>query len=387
MRRHFVSALLASVIASEHLAAQDPSTRIVFVGDSITEGTVQRPSYRQPLWTLLHDAGYCFDFVGARHGVIGGRAPTHPTYDLDHYGFSGGSTFEVCFQLFHPLPQFDADVAVVQLGTNDVIKGTVFYQMTPAQIAQVADSFLRGIVNVLRSTQYDPNMQIVVAKIPPLPAVLVPNSSLSLPAGLGPIYGLDQGILAVNSAIEGLAGLPGVRIADLHTGFDVQAHLADQVHPNALGEQFIADRLFASLAQVLPTPSHGSPCYSEFGTGAGIGRPVMRPATATPTPVLGATFQLEVGEMPAFAPVLGMIGLEPAAIALADIDEFLFVDPARYTDLRMIAIADAAGSFVWSFPVPAEQRLCGLPVYVQAMAFEDNGIAAVTSGGILRLGN
>ena len=387
MPRHFISALLASVIASEHLAAQDPRTRIVFVGDSITEGTVQRPSYRQPLWTLLHDAGYCFDFVGARHGVIGGRAPAHPTYDLDHYGFSGGSTFEVCFQLFAPLPQFDADVAVVQLGTNDVIKGTVFYQMTPAQIAQVADSFLRGIVNVLRSPQYDPSMEIVVAKIPPLPAVLMPNPSLSLPAGIGPIYGLDQGIVAVNAAIDGLAGLPGVRIADLHTGFDVQAQLADQVHPNALGEQFIADRLFASLAQVLPAPSLNSPCYSEYGTGAGVGRPTMQPSTATPIPTLGATFQLDVDDMPALAPVIGMVGLEPAAIPLTDIDEFLFVDPARFTDLRMVAIADAAGSFVWSFPVPADQRLAGLPVYVQTLAIAETGITAVTSGGILRLGN
>ena len=91
--------------------------------------------------------------------------------------------------------------------------------------------------------------------------------------------------------------------------------------------------------------------------------------------------------MPALAPVIGMIGLEPAAIPLTDIDEFLFVDPARFTDLRMVAIADAAGSFVWSFPVPADQRLAGLPVYVQTLAIAETGITAVTSGGILRLGN
>jgi hypothetical protein len=113
----------------------------------------------------------------------------------------------------------------------------------------------------------------------------------------------------------------------------------------------------------------------------------MQPSIATPIPALGATFQLEVGDMPAFAPVIGMIGLEPAAIALTDIDEFLFVDPARFTDLRMIAIADAAGSFVWSFPVPADQRLSGFPVFVQALSIADAGITAVTSGGILRLGN
>jgi len=378
---------LACALSATALLGQQASTRIVFVGDSITEGTVQRPTYRQPLWTLLHDAGYCFDFVGARHGVMGGRAPAHPTYDLDHYGFSGGSTFEVCFQLFHPLPQFQADVAVVQLGTNDVIKGTVFYQMTTQQIANVADQFLRGIVGVLRSPQYDPNMQIVLAKIPPLPAVLVPTSALNLPAGTGTIYGLDQGILAVNQAIDGLASLPGVRIVDLHTGFDVQTHLADQVHPNTLGEQLIADRLFAALSQVLPAPSPNSPCYSEYGTAAGIGSPTMHPTAATPVPALGATFQLDIANMPSSAPIVGVIGLTPAAISLAAIDEYLFIDPAGFTDARMIGVATGLGDFSWTLQVPAVQSLAGLDVYVQALAFANDAVAAVTNGGILRLGN
>jgi lysophospholipase L1-like esterase len=383
----FTNAFFACALSASALLGQDARTRIVFVGDSITEGTVQRPTYRQPLWTLLHDAGYCFDFVGARRGVIGGRAPAHPTYDLDHYGFSGGSTLEVCFQLFHPLPQFEADVAVVQLGTNDVIKGTVFYQMTTQQIASVADQFLRGIVSVLRSPQYDPDMQIVLAKIPPLPAVLVPTSALSLPAGTGTIYGLDQGILAVNQAIDGLANLPGVRIVDLHTGFDVQAQLADQVHPNASGEQFIADRIYASLAQILPAPNPNSPCYSEYGTAAGTGRPTMQPTAATQAPALGSMFQLDIANMPSSAPIVGVIGLTPAAISLAAIDEFLFVDPAGYTDARMIGVATGLGDFSWSLQVPAVQDLAGLDVYVQALAFANDSIAAVTNGGILRLGN
>ena len=383
----FTNAFLVCALSAASLLGQDPRTRIVFVGDSITEGTVQRPTYRQPLWNLLHDAGHCFDFVGARHGVIGGRAPAHPTYDLDHYGFSGGSTFEVCFQLFAPLPQFDADIAVVQLGTNDVIKGTVFYQMTTQQIAQVADSFLRGIVNVLRSSQYDPNMEIVVAKVPPLPAVLVPTPALNLPAGTGTIYGLDQGILAVNAVIDGLAGLPGVRVVDLHTGFDVQTHLADQVHPNAAGEQLIADRLYAALAQILPAPSPTSPCYGEYGTAAGIGRPTMRPAAMTPAPVLGSTFTLEMANLPSSAPLVGMIGLTPAAISLAAIDEFLFVDPMGYCDARMVGIATGLGDFTWSLQVPSVQDLAGLDVYVQALAFANDAVSAVTNGGILRLGN
>lgn len=385
MRRPIVSGFFACVALAASLLAQAPHPRIVFIGDSITEGTISRPTFRQPLWERLHGAGYCFDFVGGRRGVIGGRTPQRPTYDLDHYGFSGESSFEMCFQLLVPIPQFDADIAVIQLGTNDVIKGTVFYSLSPQQIANLADQFLRSMIGILQNPPYNTNTQIVIAQVPPLPAVLVPTPALNLPQS-GTIYGLDQGILAVNAAIANLASLPGVRVVDLHTGVDIQTHLADQVHPNAAGEQLIADRMFTALTQVLPAPNPQGACFSEFGKGAGVEEPTLTASIAGSAPLLGSAFSLQVRDMVANAPIVGVIGLESAAVPLANIDEFLFVNPMRYSEAWILGDASAAGARTWSLFVPMLPHLAGLEVYVQALAFQNDAVASVTSGGILRLG-
>lgn len=384
MRRPIVAGFFACAAATA-LSAQAPHPRIVFVGDSITEGTISRPSYRQPLWHRLHDAGYCFDFVGSRRGVIGGRAPQRPTYDLDHFGISGETSFEMCFQLLAPFPQFEADVAVVQLGTNDVIKGHVFYGLSPQAVGQLADQFLRTLVSLLHSPPYDPNLQIVLAKVPPLPHTIVRTSELNLPAGPD-IVGLDLGILAVNQAIEGLASLPGVRIVDLHTGFDPVAHLADQVHPNSQGEALIAERMFQALAQVLPAPSPNGACFSEYGMGVGDEEPTLGIAPGSVAPVLGSTFGLAIRALAPNSPVVLVIGLESAAVPLSGIDEFLFVNPYRYAEALVVGQTSMGGDLTWNAQVPASSHLAGLEVYAQALSYVGDSVASVSSGAILRLG-
>lgn len=385
MRRPILFGFFACAVAAG-LAAQVPPTRIVFVGDSITEGTVSRPTYRQPLWESLHGAGYCFDFVGARRGVLGGRSPQMPAYDLDHFGISGETSFEMCLQLLEPSPQFEADVAVVQLGTNDVIKGHVFYSLPAPAIGRLADQFLRTLVSLLHSPPYDSNLQIVLAKVPPLPPVIVRTPELNLPPGPD-IVGLDLGILAVNQAIDGLATLPGVRIVDLHTGFDPVLHLADQVHPNALGEEFIANRIFGALTQVLPAPVPGSACFTEYGKGAGNDGPTLGLVPGTVAPLLGSSFVLAIRDLQPQAPVVLVIGLERGAVPLQGIDEFLFVDPTGHSEAMLIGQTSLGGDFDWAASVPGDAQLAGLEVYVQALAFANGGVAAATSGAILRLGN
>lgn len=385
MRRPILFGFFACAVAAG-VAAQTPRPRIVFVGDSITEGTVTRPSFRQPLWELLHGAGYCFDFVGSRRGVVGGRPPRLPSYDLDHFGISGETSFEMCFELLAPLPQFEADVAVVQLGTNDVIKGHVFYGLPPQAIGQMADQFLRTLVTLLHSPPYDPNLEIVIAKVPPLPSVIVRTPELNLPPGPD-IVGLDLGILAVNRAIHTLGSLPGVRVVDLHTGFDPVLHLADQVHPNSIGEAFIANRMFGVLSQILPAPSPGSACFTEYGKGVGGDDPTLGLVQGTVAPQLGSTFGLAIRNLKPLAPVVLVIGLQRGAIPLDGIDEFLFVDPTGYAETNLIGQTSAGGDLDWTVQLPGDLHLAGLEIFVQALAFSDGSVATASSGAILRLGN
>ena len=88
-----------------------------------------------------------------------------------------------------------------------------------------------------------------------------------------------------------------------------------------------------------------------------------------------------------YAPIVGVLGLESAAVPLANIDEFLFVNPLRYSEAWLIGTASATGGMTWSLAVPMLPHLAGVEVYVQALAFANDAVGAVTSGGILRLGN
>ena len=79
------------------------------------------------------------------------------------------------------------------------------------------------------------------------------------------INGVDDG--AKPLALKAMS--KGIPVIALQRNLDEQnAHAFIGTNNVVLGEQLIADRLFAALAQVLPTPNPNSPCYSEYGTAA-----------------------------------------------------------------------------------------------------------------------
>ncbi len=160
------------------------------LGDSITEF-----NYRYDLWTLMVDTGWSFDFVGSRASdpLADGVPTTWPPHsglalDADHDGHAGWTSGEV----LGPAPDwdraagtlgdwmvdYDADVALIHLGTNDA-----FYELD----ADVVVDNLARIVDALRDDH--PTVHLYVAQIIPLP----------YPLWSGGTY--DRYVVAYNDAI------------------------------------------------------------------------------------------------------------------------------------------------------------------------------------------
>lgn len=102
------------------------TVRIVPIGDSITQGTLQNddglshPTYRYWLWQTLKSRGYDVDFVGS---VDQPQLPY--SFDQDNEGHDGYRTRDLLGtdRLKTWLTGYSPDIAIVHLGSNDAMDG------------------------------------------------------------------------------------------------------------------------------------------------------------------------------------------------------------------------------------------------------------------------
>jgi lysophospholipase L1-like esterase len=247
-RRAALLALLA-VCALQAPAASDAQTRVLALGDSITQGGQGYASYRYPLWYALVSAGYAVDLVGSRDFLNDG-APNpalYPGYftsfDRDHEGYWGWRTDQIA-----PIAQGLAaaaqpDVVLVHLGTNDI------GQQGAAGVAN-ADANLRLVVQNLRAAV--PDLTILLARV--------------IPIGPGSSYFANATQVApLNAAIDDVAadlGTPAspILVVDPNAGFDLGTMMqSDGLHPDQDGEAFLAGVWLAALAPLLPPPDPNGP--------------------------------------------------------------------------------------------------------------------------------
>ncbi len=193
------------------------------LGDSITQAPASNLSYRYWLWEDLVDAGYDVDFVGSLTTGYGGGSARYPdfAFDRDHEGHAGWRADQVLnrlgFWMFST--PYDVDVAMVHLGTNDVFQGN-------GNGSTVLE--IRGIINQLRAD--NPGVTVLLAQI-------IPTTTASANKTIGDLN--DR--LAVLAATMDSDASPVV-LVDMETGFDARWMTTDGVHPNSLGEQFMAER-------------------------------------------------------------------------------------------------------------------------------------------------
>lgn len=206
-------------------AAADP-VRVMPLGDSITGSP---GCWRSVLWNRLQDEGHtAVDFVGTL-----GPQGCGQDHDGDNEGHGGFLVTNVAAQNQLPgwLDATHPDVVLMHFGTNDV------WSSIPPE--RILDAYTT-LVTQMRAD--NPRMTVLVAQIIPLN----PPSCGECGARAEALNALIPGW----AADVGTAESPVVAV-DQWTGFDTAADTYDGVHPNAAGDQKIADRWYPALTAYL----------------------------------------------------------------------------------------------------------------------------------------
>jgi lysophospholipase L1-like esterase len=205
------------------------ATRIMPLGNSITQAYAGRNSYRRPLWHRLRNAGYSVNFVGSQRSNHNG-APANPDFDLDHEGQWGWRADQLLAGIGSWASTYRPDVVLMHAGSNDMFQ---------SQSLSGTLSELSQIIDRLRAA--NPYVKILLAK-------LIPPTEWN---------GRQARIRALNDAIPGLVAQKHttrspVILIDQTVNFYAASDTYDGIHPNASGESKMASRWYDALPRILP---------------------------------------------------------------------------------------------------------------------------------------
>ena len=208
------------------LLAQTPL--ILPLGNSITQADQTHYSYRFPLWQKLRNVNAKFDFIGTMNTNYGGNpAFPDPAFDKDHEGHRGWRADQLLASLPSWLANYTPDIVLVHAGTNDMFMGN--------SVAGTVEE-LKNIIDVLRAD--NPDVAILLAKI------------------IGTTAPENARIVQLNSYIDGIAAEKNtarsrVIVVDQYTGFNPTTDAYDGKHPNAAGEEKMAQKWFNALMTIM----------------------------------------------------------------------------------------------------------------------------------------
>ena len=201
-----------------------PVVKILPLGDSITQGGSGYASYRRNLWFLLKDADYKVDFIGSQNDFHGNVADSLKDFDQDHEGHWAWETGEIDSRLEGWLEDYQADIVLLHVGTNDFDRG----QSNPSTMQE-----LSSMIDKLRNNNSE--VVILLAKIIPMK-----NKETNI---------INESIVALAEA-KSTEKSPIV-IVDQHDGYNPLVDNHDNYHPNTRGESKIATKWFDSLKPYL----------------------------------------------------------------------------------------------------------------------------------------
>ena len=250
IRRASIGAVTGALLASGLLVAAPPpasaagesngGTRVMAIGDSITDGWNIPGGYRIKLWDDLQADHYTVDFVGPFANGPDSLG------DKDHAGRPGNRIDQIAYWTPPELVTYKPRTVLLHAGSNDL--GT---DDGPA----AAPGRLSDLIDIIRAGA--PDADIFVAQITPQ---------------WNPLY--ESRIEAFNAQIPGIVASKGskVHLVDMHSALTMD-DLADGVHPNAAGYAKMADVWYAALRSVPGSigPSNSVVLSDDFEDGIADG--------------------------------------------------------------------------------------------------------------------
>jgi hypothetical protein len=269
-----IAAVIIATLTPTHSAqaAEVDATRVMLVGDSITQGHRGEYTWRYFLWQQLQGV----DFVGSRTGTFsdfnwnynGADAYADGAFDQDHVATYGGqlamdgvrgcNAEGFCLEQIDPIgervAQYQPDIVVSMYGINDLTARTA-----PEVLADY-----RAWIERVRSGRAD--IDIVVTKL-----------AWEWAAPAGRVAEFNAGLDVIANELSTDASR--IVVASMTEGY-TQSDTRDNVHPTTGGYRKIARMMGRTLASMGVT-------YVEQAVPAPT--PVVAPLPTTPEPVVVVT--------------------------------------------------------------------------------------------------
>lgn len=217
-------------IVEEALLPSNSKNKIMPLGASRVEG--ERPeyeSYRYELWKLLIDNTIAFDYIGTRKDEASYPDYNDFSFDNDHEGRGGWTSGQIRSEIDSWLGQAGVpDIVLLSSpGGNDALEGLSY---------DAAVVNINGIIDIIQSA--NPNVTILIEQMAPARSDQMTGELTTF------LNRLTQDVVSI--AAEKSTGTSKVLVVDMATGFN-DSLLADDVHYNEAGAQFIAERYFEVL--------------------------------------------------------------------------------------------------------------------------------------------
>lgn len=245
------AAVLTTVLlpTAPAVAESNGGTRVMPLGDSITEGTQVPGGYRIGLWQRFGGGNYRVDLVGSQFNGPSSLG------DHDHEGHPGWRIDQIDANIVTWLRNTDPRTVLLHIGTNDMLQNHDVAN-APARLSALVD----------RITSTSPNADVFVATIIPMAN-----------------EGQEAAGRAFNATIPGMvqskknAG-KRVHLVDMHAALTT-ADLIDGVHPTATGYDKMAATWYTALRSV--PGSIGDPAAGKQIVGVPSNRCVDVPGATT----------------------------------------------------------------------------------------------------------
>lgn len=208
--------------------------KILPLGASRVEGA--RPdfeSYRYELWKDLKENDWTFDFIGTQSDNASYPAFSNENFDIDHEGRGGWTSGEILDGLNSWLSETGSpDIVLLSSpGGNDALEGLPY---------EDAVENINSIIDVLQAD--NPNVTIIIEQ-------MAPGRTDVMTTELSSYFSqMQQEVL--NIATNQSTSTSQVIAVDMFTGFN-DSMLADDVHYNQSGAEFIATRYYNELENIL----------------------------------------------------------------------------------------------------------------------------------------